>query len=211
MPTKSGELDEMPPFDALAAGLSSFGDCVARSYAEKNDEAVLEELLQECQMKIISLKMLTRRVLFMMEEKKLQVIEKKKLADAAHLRLQNLLYEKNLLMSEIKACDNFKTPEFDKIDLVTKEVFGKEAPKELRAAKESVNPNEFLMNRLAYELMERKKLTEKYDEMMEQVKGDEDALHSKIKENEDLRIRFKEVIKTTLVFKQGIEDTPGKP
>ena len=95
--------------------------------------------------------------------------------------------------------------------MVTKEVFGKEAPKELRAAKESVNPNEFLMNRLAYELMERKKLTEKYDEMMEQVKGEEDALHSKIKENEDLRIRFKEVIKTTLNFKQGVEVTPEKP
>ena len=114
MPTKSGELDEMPPFDALAAGLSSFGDCVARSYAEKNDEAVLEELLQECQMKIISLKMLTRRVLFMMEEKKLQVIEKKKLADAAHLRLQNLLYEKNLLLSEIKPATTSRPPSLTK-------------------------------------------------------------------------------------------------
>ena len=201
----------MPPFDALAAELSSFGDCVSRSYAEKNDEAVLEELLQECQMKIISLKMLTRRILSLMEKKKLQVIEEKKLADAAHLRLQNLLYEKNLLLSEIKACDNFKTPEFDKIDLVSKETFKKEAPKKLKAIKEKTNPNEFLMNRLAYELMERKKMTENYNEMMEQVKSEEMALHSKIKENEDLRIRFKDVIKATLNFKQGMEVASEKP
>ena len=59
------------------------------------------------------------------------------------------------------------------------------------------------MNQLEYELMVRKKLTQKRDEYIKQLKEESDQLHAKIKQNEDLRSLFKDIIKPTLNYKDG--------
>lgn len=78
-------------------------------------------------------------------------------ADTHHLRLQNLLYEKNLLEREIKRCEDFATTEMDKVNLVSKAEFQKSAGKELTGVSESSDPHRYHMNRLTFELNERKK------------------------------------------------------
>jgi len=191
------------PFTRLSTELSTFKESISNSYENKQDDAVLQELLQECQLKIISLKMLTRNVLSIIQEQRMNVTKEKEVADTAHLQLQNLLYEKNLLLNEIKSCDNFKTPEYDKIELVSKTLFNKNAPKNLTKVNEKNNPHEFLMNQLEYELMVRKKLTQKRDEYIKKLKEESDQLHAKIKQNEDLRSLFKDIIKPTLNYKDG--------
>ena len=195
-----------PPFATLLSELSTLQNSLSSSYEKKEDEAVLNELLQECHLKIITLKFLSRNIFAMLEQQMGKVKQEKEVADVAHLQLQNLLYEKNLLLNEIKSCDNFKTPEYDKIELVSTATFGKNAPKALTKIKESNNPHEYLMNRLAYELMERKKLTQKRDEFIEQVKNEENIVNANIKKNEDLRSLFKDVIKTTLSYKHSVNN-----
>ena len=190
----------------MLSELSTLQNSLSSSYEKKEDEAILNELLQECHLKIITLKSLSRNIFAMLEQQMGKVKQEKEVADAAHLQLQNLLYEKNLLLNEIKSCDNFKTPEYDKIELVSTAIFDKNAPKKLTKIKESKNPHEYLMNRLAYELMERKKLTQKRDEFIEQVKNEENIVNAKIKKNEDLRSLFKDVIKTTLSYKNSVNN-----
>ena len=41
------------PFTRLSTELSTFKESISNSYENKQDDAVLQELLQECQLKII--------------------------------------------------------------------------------------------------------------------------------------------------------------
>ena len=129
------------PFTRLSTELSTFKESISNSYENKQDDAVLQELLQECQLKIISLKMLTRNVFSIIQEQRKNVTKEKEVADTAHLQLQNLLYEKNLLLNEIKSCDHFKTPEYDKIELVSEKIFKKDAPNHLTKIDKQKSPH----------------------------------------------------------------------
>ena len=95
------------PFTRLSTELSTFKESISNSYENKQDDAVLQELLQECQLKIISLKMLTRNVLSIIQEQRMNVTKEKEVADTTHLQLQNLLYEKKLIRIRDEIEENF--------------------------------------------------------------------------------------------------------
>lgn len=85
--------------------------------------------------------------------------ESKGALDAASLRLQNLQYERLHLEREIAATETFATI-YQQIPLISETEFEAEAPESLRMAIPSKDPHQFMLNRLTYELEERKRLAE---------------------------------------------------
>ncbi|KAL1747227.1 Fms-interacting protein-domain-containing protein [Schizophyllum fasciatum] len=73
--------------------------------------------------------------------------------DAAHLRLQNLLYEKRHLEREIDKCRQFASI-YQDIPLYPIEEFRQLAPPEAH----SDDPHQLMLNRLSFELVERQRL-----------------------------------------------------
>ena len=66
------------------------------------------------------------------------------------LLLQNLQYEKNHFLREIRHCRDFHGELA--VDLVDKAAFARTAPAELRAADEASDPHQYHVNRLEHEL-----------------------------------------------------------
>jgi len=77
--------------------------------------------------------------------------------DASDLKLQNLQYEKNHFLREIRQCRDFKSADRD-IELVGEEDFAIHAPAELRAIAREDDAHQFYLNRLEFELQQRKAL-----------------------------------------------------
>ncbi|TKC44800.1 hypothetical protein EI555_003716, partial [Monodon monoceros] len=86
--------------------------------------------------------------------------------DAYHLQLQNLLYEVMHLQKEITKCLEFKS-NHEEIDLVSLEEFYKEAPPDISKAEVTMgDPHQQTLAHLDWELEQRKRLVEKYQECL---------------------------------------------
>lgn len=79
--------------------------------------------------------------------------------DSNSLQLHNLLYEKNHYNREIAKCKDFRSKHMD-IDLVPEDVFLEAAPPDLRRMGEAVEPHQRMLDRLEFELVERRRLAE---------------------------------------------------
>eukprot|EP00742_Colponemidia_sp_Colp-10_P009407 GILJ01010254.1.p1 GENE.GILJ01010254.1~~GILJ01010254.1.p1 ORF type:complete len:828 (-),score=154.47 GILJ01010254.1:150-2387(-) len=79
--------------------------------------------------------------------------------DGFNLTLQNFLYEKSHIEGQIQSCKDFSMKEMDKITLIDEVQFLQQAPPELAQAElRSSDPHKFFLNRLSFELEERKRL-----------------------------------------------------
>jgi hypothetical protein len=82
--------------------------------------------------------------------------------DVADLRLQNLQYEKNHLVRQIRHCRDFHFDE-STVQLVDEATFAKTAPAELRTPGQ---PHEHLVNRMSHELQQRQALCAQRDTLL---------------------------------------------
>ena len=87
------------PFTRLSTELSTFKESISNSYENKQDDAVLQELLQECQLKIISLKMLTRNVLSIIQEQRMKLTFYDKIIYNLLYRIITKLWQNKVPMS----------------------------------------------------------------------------------------------------------------
>ena len=87
---------------------------------------------------------------------KKELSDRKSVLDSSNLALQNLLYERFHLEKEIASNDAFESI-YQTIDLISEQEFIKQAPSELTATEE---PHARMLNRLGYELNERKRLAQ---------------------------------------------------
>uniref|UniRef100_A0A3B5MGE4 THO complex 5 n=1 Tax=Xiphophorus couchianus TaxID=32473 RepID=A0A3B5MGE4_9TELE len=112
----------------------------------------------------MNLKKLNRLAHMRLKRGRDQTHEAKQKVDVLHLQLQNLLYEVMHLQKEISKCLEFKS-KHEEIDLVSEEEFFQDAPPEIsRPSLTKNDPHQLTLARLDWELEQRKRLAEKYEE-----------------------------------------------
>lgn len=137
-----------------------------KSKGNKDSAAEIEERrIQSC-VHFMTLKKLNRLAHIRLKKGRDQTHEAKQKVDAYHLQLQNLLYEVMHLQKEITKCLEFKS-KHEEIELVSVEEFYKEAPPEISKPDITLgDPHQQTLSRLDWELEQRKRLAEKYQECL---------------------------------------------
>ncbi|KAI5893266.1 uncharacterized protein SCHCODRAFT_02621295 [Schizophyllum commune H4-8] len=112
---------------------------------------------------IARLKSVHRTANAVSQARRAQTAEARTEMDAAHLRLQNLLYEKRHLEREIDKCRQFASI-YQDISLYPIDEFRRLAPPEAH----SDDPHQLMLNRLSFELVERQRLEMRRAELEKQ-------------------------------------------
>ncbi|RLN69689.1 hypothetical protein BBJ28_00018550 [Nothophytophthora sp. Chile5] len=86
------------------------------------DEARLKQQRWRVLLLLGAIKAGLRDTFLVADERKARVQEKKDVAEAHQLQLQNLLYEKDHLLREIRRCRGFSTKEMDKIEFANEDL-----------------------------------------------------------------------------------------
>ena len=160
---------------------------------QKSDKETALKKSNQIAIDFISLKRYNRDSQLENENLKSQTSQQKQKLDQLDLQLQNLLYEKNHLKKEILLCKEYKPTNKD-IDLVPEKTFMENAPPELLQFN---GEHQKQMNRLTYELQERKRLSDKVMELKEKKKTLIEANKTKIKFLESLKDRVAAIQKST--------------
>jgi THO complex subunit 5 len=124
---------------------------------------VSDALYQQGVLDFLELKSANRELQLNTEKKKAETQSKKQEIDNTNLVLYNLNYEKNHFTKQIRSCRDFRGT-YSTIDLVDVETFKANAPAELSSV-DSSDEHKLMLNRLAYELQERKRLCAEMDEL----------------------------------------------
>eukprot|EP00033_Pygsuia_biforma_P002518 GCRY01002789.1.p1 GENE.GCRY01002789.1~~GCRY01002789.1.p1 ORF type:complete len:713 (-),score=212.96 GCRY01002789.1:97-2235(-) len=148
---------------------------IAEQLLECEDKTTSDQLRHSLLRKGLGVKPLHREVYSAIEDLKDTINRNNRELDGYRLRVDNLLYEKDNLVREIINCKKFKTSEGE-INLIPLSEFERDAPVELQV---SANESEHKLhlNRLAFELDERKKLREELSNLKKKTE-------EKKKENE---------------------------
>jgi len=131
---------------------------------------VTDTLYQQGVLDFLELKGANRELQMNTEKRKGETQSKKQEIDNTNLVLYNLNYEKNHFTKQIRNCRDFRGT-YSTIDLVSVETFKSSAPSELSSV-DSSDEHKLMLNRLAYELQERKRLCAQ----MEQLKKKKQSL-----------------------------------
>jgi THO complex subunit 5 len=152
------------------------------------DAAKIKEATTRISLLFLELKSANRSTFLATETTKQSVQDKKKEMAAHHLRLQNLLYEKNYLLREIKRCKDFTTTEMDKINLVP------DSEIDLGSAPDEYHKQ---LVRLEHELAERKRLKSQLHDLKAEIKTTENETAEKTHFLNGLPDQLKAIEKST--------------
>lgn len=148
--------------ESLATLMAEIQELKANGAKEGSPE-IEQRRMQSCIL-FMNLKKLNRLAHMRLKRGRDQTHEAKQKVDVLHLQLQNLLYEVMHLQKEISKCLEFKS-KHEEIDLVSEDVFYKEAPPEISRTHLTKNDqHQLTLARLDWELEQRKRLAEKYKE-----------------------------------------------
>jgi THO complex subunit 5 len=184
--------------DAVPQRLRQLRESLAGIYAMKQETATSDDdirnALTTCALQITSFKRLSRKVYQQKNDHLQEVQVAKKRVEETSLRLQNLQYEKNQLLNEIRRCRDFRTKETDNVDLMPLTNYYKEKgikqPKTNSKKKDADADHKMHLERLAHELTVRKRLAEELDSLQEQTKQVDSKTSFKIKFLSELTSRF---------------------
>ena len=199
----------LPRVEELRASLANI-------YTMKQDNSSDDKIrsaLTSCALQIVSMKSLSRKVYHLKNEHMQEVQGAKKRVEETSLRLQNLQYEKNQLLNEIRRCRDFVTTETNNVDLMTTDKYYKDTglkPKKKMsgaggATSEDAN-HKLYLERLAHELAQRKQLAEKLAEIAKHTKQVDRATSFKIKFLSDLKSKLKVVEDSTRPLQEFFGD-----
>lgn len=148
--------------ESLATLMAEIQELKASGVKEGSPE-IEQRRMQGC-ITFMNLKKLNRLAHMRLKRGRDQTHEAKQKVDVLHLQLQNLLYEVMHLQKEISKCLEFKS-KHEEIDLVSEDVFYKEAPTDISRPHLTKNDqHQLTLARLDWELEQRKRLAEKYKE-----------------------------------------------
>jgi THO complex subunit 5 len=140
----------------------------AKKNAPKNKTAI-EDLISQGQLLFVDLKELNRELLTDVEADKDKLNKHKEQLNQLHLRLQNFQYEKNHLLREIESCKNYRPKQ--QIDgLVSEEEFLHSATPD-QLPQDKGDEHQVMLKRLAFELDQRRKLSDQIAEMTTRKKA----------------------------------------
>ena len=184
---------------------SSIANIYSLKQKNSSDDQV-RNALTESALQITAMKSLSRKVYHLKNEHMQEVQVAKKRVEETSLRLQNLQYEKNQLLNEIRRSRAFRTTETDKVSLMTKDDYykdtGTKKPKKITKEEE----HKLYLERLAHELALRKRLAEELENLAEQTKKVDRTTSSKIKFLQDLKSKLKNVEDATLPLQNFFGD-----
>jgi len=156
--------DISKPLGELRTIVSHFGRKASKNVNSEDSELLEKGMLEFLELKAANL-VAHRRT----ETKKGETQSKKQTVDATNLQLNNLNYEKNHYVKQIRNCRDLKLT-YDKLDLHTVDSFLKAAPAELTSVDQS-DAHQLMLNRLAFELEERKRLCAEREALEANKKG----------------------------------------
>lgn len=135
--------------------------------------------------------------------------------DNTHLGLQNLLYEKRHLESEIDKCRQFESI-YEDVPVHDLNEFKLRAPEEATAPDVLQDEHQLMLNRLSFELAERqrlderkKALTTRRDSLLKDVKDQQSELDSVAQQFDAVAKLAVELQKKMLALTLKTGDTPG--
>ena len=191
-----GGAEPLVRLSALSAQLrSGLDEAMALKAEDKGSMAFLA--LQGSAMGLLELKEVNRAVWERVAEAKAGTQRLSGDMDVEALRLQNLQYEKNHLVRQIKHCRDFTADETP-IALVDEATFAASAPAELRAADKDAAPHEYLMGRMNFELQQRIGLCEERDKVLAEKKALEEANVSKRAVIEGMGAQLRSLVRISL-------------
>jgi len=163
----------------IAAPLSEIRKIVTH-FSKKKSKTVAPEdetLLEQGMIEFLELKSANISAHKETERKKVETQGKKQQVDVTNLELSNLNYEKNHFVKQIRNCRDLELT-YEKIDLVPEEEFKKTAPENLRVLYKP-DKHQMMLNRLTFELEERKRLSAELDDLKTKKKAIIDANEAK--------------------------------
>lgn len=139
----------------LSATVNGLKESLGEALASKRTEeytAKVKAALTDAAIHLIDLRRLCRKFYLAEDRVKAETDEAKAPLDKASLELNNLLYERDHFLREIRTCRNFKT-KFPGIELQAEEVFWESASEEQKGdAKLKEDPHQLQLARLRLEL-----------------------------------------------------------
>eukprot|EP01135_Chromosphaera_perkinsii_P007611 Nk52_evm67s914 gene=Nk52_evmTU67s914 len=132
----------------------------------------------------------------------------RKNVDSLHLNLDNLLYERGHIRKEIMECKEFRS-KHEEIDLVSLKEFYKNAPQKLTGSSDNPtaaeeNSHKLTLNRLAWELQERKRLNEESKQLKELVEKEMGEVNANKQYLEGLLSHVDNLVQASLPIQQHI-------
>ena len=151
-------------FERLKALVAEIAKYLAKGAASKGGaDPMAHVALQEGALLLLELKEVNRSVWEAVAANKSEAKAANESLDSADLLLQNLQYEKNHFLREIRHARDFHGELA--VDMVDKAAFAATAPAELRGADEASDPHQYHLNRLEHELRQRQELCATREEL----------------------------------------------
>ncbi|KAL1529448.1 hypothetical protein AB1Y20_000395 [Prymnesium parvum] len=156
---------ELHSFHLLCAKLRSDLHEAFRLKKTGNSAAPARIQLSDGGFALLELKSVNRRVWELVGELRARSQAANAAIDVADITLQNLQYQKNHFLREIRHCRAFRSDERS-IDLLPIEQFAAVAPARLASVSHEDDPHQFHLNRLELEELQRKELCAKRDALL---------------------------------------------
>ncbi|XP_057853680.1 THO complex subunit 5A isoform X3 [Cryptomeria japonica] len=193
--------------DILEESRISMEDIIAKMLFIKKEgkgRADLRDLITQLSVLFLKLRQANRIILQEEDRVKSETENAKIPVDFTTLQLHNLMYEKNHYQKAIKACKDFKS-KYPDIDLVSEEEFFRNAPEELKGdplLKD--DPHKRMLQRLNFELFQRKELCKQWEELEQRKKILQDTIANRKKFISSLPSHLKSLKKASLPVQQQL-------
>ncbi|PWA54493.1 THO complex, subunit 5 [Artemisia annua] len=167
----------------------------ATTTSSKSD---LPDLVTQMLVNFVNLRKANRSILLEEDLVKSETEHAKAPVDFTTLQLHNLMYEKNHYVKAIKACKDFKS-KYPDIELVPEEEFFKDAPDHIKNSVQSKDSaHNLMLQRLNFELYQRKELSKLHEKMEQQKKILQDTIANRKKFLSSLPSHLKSLKKASL-------------
>ncbi|KAN0065154.1 hypothetical protein ACQY0O_001651 [Thecaphora frezii] len=193
-------MTELNEEEKLKATLESLSDLAMRS--AKTVEGERRQLLESATPLISQLKAINRSIYTTLNARKAEVNEARRLVDIERLKLQNYEYEKTMLKLEVWACRMFQSI-YQDVELHSEQEFLQLAPPEMKTEEIVNDPHLFMLSRLRFELLERKRL----EVEKQSLQSEKSAV---LRQNKDKKRRLEEAEKDLKALLEATKALQGK-
>ncbi|KAE8100163.1 hypothetical protein FH972_018088 [Carpinus fangiana] len=201
VPAPQQHKTEKSAHEMLQESKTSVEDIVAKMLSVKKEghpKSLLRELVTQMFLHFVTLRQANRSILLEEDRVKTETERAKAPVDFTTLQLHNLMYEKSHYVKAIKACKDFRS-KYPDIDLVSEEEFFHDAPEEIKGKTLSNDSaHNLMMQRLQFELFQRKELCKLQEKLEIQKKKLLDTIANRKKFLSSLPSHLKSLKKASL-------------
>jgi len=165
-------------------------------------ENIPEDILTTSSLLTMDLKQINRTLYIDNRNIKQVTQDEKQKMDKLNLELKNLDYERLHLKKEIEKCSQLKTT-YQDIDMIPLEEFLEVAPDSLKNGND--NPHRQMINRLSFELEERKRLSKAEKELIDDKKKINEKLIKQKEKLNQIDEQLEQMIKNSFTLQESLK------